>query len=141
MSAVEIAADALQVLIVEDEALIAWLIEDALALQGHASAGIADTLATALDLADRQRPDLALCDVKLARGDSGVAVAEALAARGIPSLFLSGNCPGAGGHPLIIGCVDKPFRTDTLGIAATIAHARANGQPMTAPVPPGMKLF
>ena len=63
---------------------------------------------------------MALCDVKLALGDNGITVAEALAARGIPSIFLSGNCPGGSSHPLIIGCIAKPFHNAALGDAALV---------------------
>ncbi|MDT8758901.1 response regulator [Sphingomonas psychrotolerans] len=130
----------LRVLIVEDEALIAWTIEDALSLQGHEPVGIADNYAAALAMADAEKPDLALCDVKLARGDSGIAVAEALGERGIPSLFLSGNCPEAAHHRLIVGAMEKPFRMDSLGQAIAVVQARMTGAQVGA-VPAGMTLY
>ena len=136
----EAAVSRLRVLIVEDEALIAWLIEDALRFHGHVAIGVADDLPSALALADRGRPDLALCDVKLADGHSGIAVAEALAERGIPSIFLSGNCPGFATHPLIVGCIEKPFRMEMLGEATAAAHACALGQRISTP-PTGMTLY
>jgi DNA-binding NtrC family response regulator len=131
---------ALRVLIVEDEALIAWTIEDALSLQGHEPVAIVDNYAAALAAADAEHPDLALCDVKLAHGDSGIAVAEALAARGIPSLFLSGNCPATASHRLIVGAMEKPFRMDALSEAIAVAQARAKGAEVGA-VPAGMTLY
>lgn len=126
------AADAptLKLLVVEDEALVAMLIEDALTLHGHSVIGIADTLADALALADAETPDMALCDVKLALGDDGIAVAEALAARGIPCIFLSGNCPPSASNKLIIGCIAKPFHNASLGDAVNAAYGCAKG---TAP--------
>lgn len=119
---------ALKLLIVEDEALVAMLVEDALTLHGHHVVGVVDTLAAALEVADRERPDMALCDVKLAMGDNGIAVAEAMAARGIPSIFLSGNCPAASTHPLILGCIAKPFHNATLGDAVNASFAILHGQ-------------
>ncbi len=121
------APPSLKLLVVEDEALVAMLVEDALVLHGHRVIGIADTLALALELANADRPDMALCDVKLALGDNGIAVAEALAARGIPSIFLSGNCPDASTHPLIIGCIAKPFHNAALGDAVNAAYGIVNG--------------
>lgn len=124
-------APSLKLLVVEDEALVAMLIEDALTLHGHNVIGIADTLAGALALADEQKPDLALCDVKLALGDDGIAVADELARRGVPSIFLSGNCPPSAPHPLIIGCIAKPFHNASLGDAVNAAYACAKGNPPT----------
>lgn len=121
--------DSLRIMLVEDEALVAMLVEDALTLHGHVVTGVADTQASALALAEADRPDLALCDVRLAHGDSGRTVAVALAARGIPCLFLSGNCPDDADHPLILGCVAKPFYTAGLGYAIAAAMARVHGEP------------
>ena len=118
----------LKLLVVEDEALVAMLVEDALTLHGHVVVGVVDTLAAAIEVAEREAPDMALCDVKLALGDNGVAVAEALAARGIASIFLSGNCPAASTHPLILGCIAKPFHNATLGDAVNAAFALLSGQ-------------
>ena len=121
-------ADPLRILLVEDEALVAMLVEDALMAQGHVVTGIADTRADALALADADRPDLALCDVRLAQGDCGRGVATTLAERGIPCLFLSGNCPDISDHPLILGCVAKPFQSATLARVIDAALARLRGE-------------
>lgn len=120
-------SEALKLLIVEDEALVAMLVEDALTLHGHHVTGIADTVAAAIDLVESDRPDLVLCDVKLADGDSGITAAQLIADRGIPCVFLSGNCPHQGGHPLVIGCISKPFRAGTLGAAVHAAYVIAQG--------------
>jgi CheY-like chemotaxis protein len=117
----------LNLLVVEDEALVAMLVEDALTLHGHTVVGVADTMAGALEIAARAPLDMALCDVKLALGDDGIIVAEALAARGIPSLFLSGNCPADATHPLIVGCIAKPFHNAALGDAVNAAFAISRG--------------
>lgn len=119
---------ALDLLIIEDEALVAMLVEDALTLHGHRVIGIADTVDEAVRLSERERPDLALCDVKLADGDSGLIAARHLADRGIPCVFLSGNCPERDDHPLIIGCIAKPFRAGSLGAAVRAAYQVARGE-------------
>lgn len=132
--------DTLRILLVEDEALVAMLIEDALGLHGHVVVGTADTSTEALRIADAEKPDLALCDIRLAEGDNGVLVAQHLAERGIPSLFLSGNCPVKSDHPLIIGCMPKPFHSGQLGVAVAAARAIAEGRRPDA-VPPGLTLY
>ncbi|CAM3205837.1 MULTISPECIES: response regulator [Sphingomonas] len=130
----------LNLLIIEDEALVAMLVEDALTLHGHRVIGIADTVAAAMALVDAERPDMALCDVKLADGDSGVTAAQLLADRGIPCVFLSGNCPERAGHPLVIGCIAKPFRAGSLGAAVRAAHLTATGKRPNDP-PPALTFY
>jgi DNA-binding response OmpR family regulator len=130
----------LNLIIIEDEALVAMLVEDALTLHGHRVMGIADTVSAAIALVDQERPDLALCDVKLADGDSGLTAAQLLADRGIPCVFLSGNCPEQGGHPLVIGCIAKPFRAGSLGAAVRAAHLAALGRRPSDP-PPALKFY
>jgi CheY-like chemotaxis protein len=130
----------LKILVVEDEALVAMLIEDALGLHGHQVVGVADTATAAFAIVERDRPDMALCDVRLADGDSGVSIAETLAASGIICLFLSGNCPSSSAHPQIVGCLPKPFHTASIGAAIQAAHAIARGEPPAQP-PPGMLIY
>ncbi|MCC2977038.1 response regulator [Sphingomonas sp. PL-96] len=117
----------LNLLIVEDEALIAMTIEDALTSYGHRVVGIAEDVASALSLARAHPVDLALCDVRLAHGDSGVDAAARLADRGIPVVYLSGNCPTDAAAPLVVGCISKPFRTASLHASVLAAHAIAKG--------------
>ncbi|MEP9401343.1 response regulator [Sphingomonas silueang] len=133
-------AEPLRILVVEDEALVAMLIEDALLLHDHSVVGIVDTQAEALALATRERPDMALCDVRLATGDCGRAVAVALAEMGVPCLFLSGNCPDRADHPRILGCIAKPFPTAGLGHAVAAAHAHAQGR-QPERVPPELHFY
>ena len=65
----------LRLLVVEDEAIIAMLVEDALTMAGHVVVGVAESASEALAIAARETIDLALCDVRLAENDSGVTVA------------------------------------------------------------------
>ena len=79
----------LRILIVEDEMLVAMNIEDMLLDLGHEVAGIVSRLEPALALARDGAFDVAMLDVNLA-GDRSFAVADLLAARGIPFLFATG---------------------------------------------------
>lgn len=118
----------LNLLIVEDEALIAMTIEDALTADGHRVIGVADTLESARDHTRAHAIDLALCDVRLANGDSGIQVASELARQGIPVVYLSGNCPPASSEPLVVGCISKPFHAATLPSTVLAAYRIAKGE-------------
>lgn len=85
-----------RILVVEDEALVAMLVEDALMDAGFGVIGPARSVAEALDLLAQDTPDAAVLDLNLS-GETSVAVADALAARGIPFLVATGY--GAGGLP------------------------------------------
>lgn len=99
----------LRVLVVEDEAIVAMLIEDVLeALGCHIAASVA-SLATARDMAIRGEFDVAMLDVNVA-GEPVFPVAHTLRERGIPFLFSTGY--GATGLPEEFhGCpvLAKPF--------------------------------
>ncbi len=74
------AARLLRVLIVEDELIVAWELEEAVAQLGHEALGVAVDGAEALEMATRLRPDLVLMDVNLRGGDDGVRAAESIRA-------------------------------------------------------------
>jgi DNA-binding response OmpR family regulator len=78
-----------RVLVVEDEVLIAMLLEAALEDAGCVVVGPYSTLADASAAATRETVDAALLDVNLA-GEKIFPVAELLQARGVPFLLLSG---------------------------------------------------
>ena len=76
-------------LVVEDETLIAVLIEDALLEMGCEITGLVGKLDAAMHLADIGEFDAAILDVTI-RGGKIYPVAERLVARGIPFAFASG---------------------------------------------------
>jgi CheY-like chemotaxis protein len=78
-----------RVLVVEDEMLVLMNIEDMLADLGCSSVSAAATVDQALALIDAQPFDAATLDMNL-KGDRSYAVANALAARGVPFLFATG---------------------------------------------------
>jgi DNA-binding response OmpR family regulator len=114
-----------RVLIVEDELLVALLIEDFLAELGCSVLGPCGSVAKALDAARTETFDLAVLDVNLG-GEKVYPVAEVLAERHIPFLFLSGY----GDEAIPPGRSDwrvcaKPFKGNDLAImmsAALEAH-------------------
>ncbi|GAC1338626.1 MAG: hypothetical protein NVSMB18_05350 [Acetobacteraceae bacterium] len=104
------------VLIVEDEALVAITMEEVLIEAGFRVCGVADRPGTAIELARRHQPDLAVVDVRLANGGDGIALAEVLAAMGeIGILFATGN-PAEVRTRARVGqaCLSKPFEASGL---------------------------
>jgi len=86
-----------RVLVVEDESLVAMLLETILEDMGCTPVGPAATVDEGLALvADESRLDAALLDVNVA-GKQVFPVAEALKARGVPFVFSTGY--GEGGLP------------------------------------------
>jgi CheY-like chemotaxis protein len=80
------------VLIVEDDAIIALDFEDTLLSFGATMVRTAGTVAKALDLIADRAPEFALLDVGLVR-EKSFAVAERLEALGIPFMFVTGYGP------------------------------------------------
>ena len=78
-----------RVLVVEDEALVAMLLEDMLEDLGCTLAASASNVTDAVGLAQTAELDVAILDVNLG-GQSSAAVAEALTARGKPFIFATG---------------------------------------------------
>ncbi len=82
----------MKVLIVEDETLIAMHLEMLVEDFGHQVCAIAASAAEAIEHAAAHLPDVALMDIRLAGGSSGVDAARELHARhGIRCIFTSGN--------------------------------------------------
>lgn len=103
-----------RVLVVEDELLIAMLIEDILADCDCRVVGPCSSLPDALTVARTESFDIALLDVNL-RGQKVYPVADVLDERGIPFLFLSGYGDNAipSGRPGWRAC-PKPFTAGDL---------------------------
>ena len=81
----------LRILIVEDEAMIAWSLETLFEDMGFTDIEIAATGEEAARLASRRVPDLLVSDINLGGGVDGVAAAAAMrAAADIPVIFVSG---------------------------------------------------
>ena len=84
-------AETLSILVVDDEIVIAMLIEDALLSLGCNVIGPAGAVATAMKLieAGDHRIDGAFLDINL-RGENVYPVADALTARQVPFVFITG---------------------------------------------------
>jgi CheY-like chemotaxis protein len=78
-----------RVLVVEDEMMVAWLLEDMLGDLGYAVVGPASRVDQALALLDAEIVDAAVLDVNL-NGQKSYPVAAALVARRVPFVFSTG---------------------------------------------------
>lgn len=108
-----------RVLVVEDEMIVAWLLEDMLADLGCAVVGPAARVNQALAMLDAEAIDAAVLDVNL-NGQMSYPVADALAARGVPFVFSTGynkdSLPNSYQSFLVL---QKPF--DRLKLGVTLA--------------------
>ena len=121
------AGEPIRLLLVEDEALIALMLEDMVEDMGCAVTGLAPRVALGMSMAESGDFDLAILDVNVA-GENVEPVAERLAARGVPFVFATGY--GEAGVPLRFRdrpVVAKPFRADQLeaAIQKAVGLARA----------------
>lgn len=112
----------MRIMVVEDDALIALDIVCLLEDMGHLVVAEAADACTAYEMAEDDRPDLALVDIRLAKNTDGGKLARKLYDElGVRSLFVSGSITPdfreamAGINP--IGFLGKPVTRRTLGDA------------------------
>jgi DNA-binding response OmpR family regulator len=132
----------MRILIVEDNALLAFMIEDALIEAGHEIFGPVGTPAEAIALAEQSRPQLMIVDVNLKNDASGVEVARYLHINlDIPSLFATGQVEIAWQNTdVAIGVLAKPFAPDAV-VDAVAAIARLLSGQKASGVPRELELF
>lgn len=83
---------ALTVLVIEDEAMIGWLLESLLEDMGFASIHIAASAAQAVALAREVTPGLIVSDVNLGTGGDGIEAVRQIAAIGsVAALFVTAH--------------------------------------------------
>jgi DNA-directed RNA polymerase specialized sigma24 family protein len=115
---------ATDVLIIEDEPLIAMDIEGMVESLGHRVVGTARTHAEATTLFNKSYPRLILADIQLADGSSGIdAVNEILAMAPVPVIFITAFPERllTGERPEPTFLVTKPFNPDM--VKALISQA------------------
>jgi CheY-like chemotaxis protein len=124
-----------RVLIVEDEAMIAFLIEEYLTDFGCIPVGPCSSVVKALEAVQETAFDVALLDISL-RGEEVYPVADALAERDIPFLFMSGYGKGANPpqHSDRKIC-PKPFSTEEFAASLATTLAEAAGRIQSPALP------
>ncbi len=112
------------VMIIEDEPIIALHISSIVKELGHTIAGIARTRGEAVALAAKTKPELVLADISLADGSSGIdAVKDILSAMDLPVIFITAFPERllTGERPEPAFLITKPFEPET--VMAAIGQA------------------
>jgi DNA-binding response OmpR family regulator len=128
-----------RILIVEDEPLVAFDNEYSLGEAGYEVVATVDTLADAVRVLAEEEIDLVLSDIKLSGDGDGMDVARAAAAKGVPVLFVTGNCP-IEARTLGIGCLAKPYSDKILKTALEAVDQKLQGKDVKR-VPAGLSLY
>ncbi|MFD0987530.1 response regulator [Methyloligella solikamskensis] len=115
---------ATDVLIIEDEPMIAMDLEGIVDGLGHHVTGVARTHSEAVDAVNAQKPGLVLADIQLADGSSGLdAVNEILGGFEVPVIFITAYPDRllTGDRPEPAFLITKPYQPDT--VKAIISQA------------------
>jgi two-component system, response regulator PdtaR len=105
---------ALQVLVVEDDSLVAMLLVETLVEMGHGVCGVEATETGAVAAALQYQPDLIIVDAQLMEGNGVSAVDQILSAGFVPHLFISGNIKKVLARRPGAVAIQKPFRDSEL---------------------------
>ena len=120
-----------EILIIEDEMLIALDLENLVQDLGHGVVGIATTRDEAVRIALERKPDLILADIQLADESSGVDAVVAIRAKmEIPAIFITAFPKRllSGDRPEPTYLITKPFAREM--VRATIGQALFFHKPM-----------
>ena len=131
-----------RILIVEDEALVAMELRFVLEDLGHKVVDICATAKSALNTVRETEIDLALVDIHLSDGATGIELGRRLGQEmGVGVLFMTAN-PGMvrEGVAGTIGVLSKPSDEHAVQTAVDYALRRRQGQPVDY-APPGLQLF
>lgn len=132
----------MKILLVEDEPLIAEMAAEYLHGAGHTIMGPAATVSEALALCRQEVPDVAVLDISLKDGSSGVELARALFLRwGLIAIFASGEMMVARrAQDVALGALSKPYELQALLHSVELTAAlRAGHSPSRWPR--GFELF
>lgn len=131
-----------RILIIEDEALVAMELRFVLEDLGYEVVGTAADAKTARTLANDNAVDLALVDIHLSDGPTGIELGRELGQEiGVTVLFMTAN-PGMvrEGVAGTIGVLSKPTDERAVQTAVDYALRRRQGQPIEY-APPELQLF
>jgi CheY-like chemotaxis protein len=127
-----------RVLVVEDEIFVAAEIEHVVEEMGFTPVGIAPDARSALALA--AQADVALVDINLQDGPTGIQIGKTLAQHGVTVVFMTANPSQLGeGVPGTVGVLQKPVTDSELRSA--LAYAVARRDAAEAMPPSRLRLF
>jgi DNA-binding response OmpR family regulator len=136
----------MQVLVVEDDFMLADFLADALLDDGHTVCGIAATVDEAVALARQYRPDVAVVDMQLRGRERGSDIADQLMESGdlgtTGILYVTGEAErvlreARVGH----ACLSKPYTLTALGTALKIVREIASEGFSSRALPRGLQLL
>ena len=131
-----------RILIIEDEALVAMELRFVLEDLGYAVVGTAPDARTARALATREDVELALVDIHLSDGATGVGLGQELGEEfGVTVLYMTAN-PGMVSHgvPGTMGVLTKPTDEGCVREAVEYALHLRRGEPAST-LPFGLQMF
>ncbi len=129
-------------MVVEDEGVLALQLERLLEREGHRVVGIAPYAGLANALAHEHQPDLALVDLNLENGLTGIETARALIHEyNVPVVFVTGSpemIPE--GFAGALGVISKPFTPEVFLNAFRYVIALLDGAGGPGGLPPNLRL-
>ena len=133
----------MQVLVVEDETLVAEDTAELLKEAGHLVSGPAATAEEAVRMAEGAGVDLALIDINLCGREDGPQLARDLWERfGVPCLFVTAQPAQARHHrDAAVGVLAKPYAAQDLLQSVPMARAAALGETVRSWRPSNLELF
>src|SRR6185312_11074022 len=133
----------LKVLIAKDDLMIADIVAEMLGECGYEISGIGRTVAEAVALGLRHRPDLAVIDARMADDGPGTNIANELAEFAkLGILYVTGDAPGvmrgnARGH----ACLSKPYMFRDLVRSLEIVTGMVATGTASRPFPRGFRVL
>jgi DNA-binding response OmpR family regulator len=138
---------AMKILIVEDDVMLADILEATLLNQGHDVCGMAMDVAESVALVRLHRPDVAVVDMRLKDPELGSDIARQLAEAGdlndLGILYVTGGGVDFLHQHASIGhaYLPKPYSPTALAAALPIVRSIARGCAISGALPYGMQLL
>lgn len=131
----------MRVFIIEDEALLQMELEMFIEDAGHAVAGVATSLREAHVFAKQMGADVALVDIHLADGPTGIEAGRMLASRGLPVVFVTANAARLPDDFVgALGVIGKPYSQAGIVSALKYIGSALQSQQPSLPPPPSLTL-
>ena len=131
----------MNIIIVEDEVLLAMELESEVEAAGHLVVGTATDSREAMAIIDAVSPQFAFVDIQLLDGATGIEVGRYLSAKAIPFVFVSGNLKRipedfAGA----LGAIEKPYTMNGLQNALQFLQSIVDEGHSSQVAPPSLVL-
>jgi CheY-like chemotaxis protein len=136
----------MKILVVDDDVMLADLLEAILLDQGHVVCEVTTSVAEAVALVRLHRPDIAILDMKLKGMELGSDIAHQLAEAGdlrdLGILYVTGGVDFLHQHAGIgHACLQKPYSAAALAAALLIVRGIVRGCAVSGELPHGMQLL